>query len=441
MKSNSKFIEEELHWLQNVIVTRLKLYFNQDGSHNSIKEIPFPDYSEYKGAYPDFIKQHALNSHDRLALILAFTPILKPQLFDSFLIKNSHTEQRFVEFGCVKKNDSERIFPTMETLLFILSGDNVEDKIQWTKYFSAHFLFVKKIILTERSPLTTAILTPSAPIVETLIYERKYTPEFSLDIPARRLITMQQWDDLILDDYTMTQINEIQLWINHGERMLAEWELGKKIKPGYRALFYGPSGTGKTFTASLLGRYTGKEVYCIDLSMMVSKYIGETEKNLSKLFDIAENRNWILFFDEADALFGKRTGIKDAHDRYANQEVAYLLQRVEAYNGLIVLATNLKSNIDEAFARRFQNVVRFSIPDAEMRLRLWQRTFSPKTSFEKEVNLKEIAQKYAITGGTILNVVQYASLKAISRNNNIILNNDIIKGIRKEYYKLGKTPN
>ena len=150
-----------------------------------------------------------------------------------------------------------------------------------------------------------------------------------------------------------------EVWVKYGERIRKEWGLESRIKPGYRALFYGPSGSGKTFTATLLGKEVGKDVFCVDLSMVVSKFIGETEKNLSHVFEVAENKDWILFFDEADALFGKRTNVKDSHDRYANQEVAYLLQRVENYRGLVILSTNFKSNIDEAFARRFQVMVPF----------------------------------------------------------------------------------
>lgn len=445
MKNNAEFIEDELLWLQEIITVRLKLYFNQECGYTSIHEITPPPCDKYVGAYPEFIRKHSLAVPDRVCLVLALVPLLRPQVFDSFQIKNAHTEQRFSEFGCVAGANFQGMLPTLETLFFILSGDDVQAKIKLVDHFSNRILFAKKMVLTERfserDPLTAAVLTPSDPLLEMLVYGRRHMPEFSFNIPARRLTTMQQWEDLMLDEYTMAQVNEIKLWIEYGEKVLEEWELKSKIKPGYRALFYGPSGTGKTFTASLLGKYTGKEVFGIDLSMMISKYIGETEKNLSRLFDVAENRDWILFFDEADALFGKRTNIKDAHDRYANQEVAYLLQRIEAYNGLVVLATNLKSNIDDAFARRFQSVVRFPVPDAEIRLRLWQNTFSRKTTFEETVNLKDMAQKYEVTGGTILNVVQYASLKAMSRNSNIIMKNDIMAGIRKEYHKEGKTLN
>ena len=236
----------------------------------------------------------------------------------------------------------------------------------------------------------------------------------------------------------MQQIEEIKIWVKYGNEIREKWMLNEKLKPGYRALFYGPSGCGKTFTASLLGKATGKEVYCIDLSMVVSKYIGETEKNLSKVFEIAEDKDWILFFDEADALFGKRTGLKDAHDRYANQEVAYLLQRIENYRGLVILSTNLKSNMDDAFARRFQSMVRFSLPNAEQRERLWRETFSPKTQFAPSVDIKMISTKYELTGGSILNVVQYCSILSMSRGEEIIRNEDILEGIRREFMKEGK---
>ena len=221
--------------------------------------------------------------------------------------------------------------------------------------------------------------------------------------------------------------------------MMEDWGLKKRIKPGFRVLFYGAPGTGKTFTAALLGKYTGREVYRIDLSMVVSKYIGETEKNLSNVFDKAENKNWILFFDEADALFGKRTGVNDAHDRYANQEVSFLLQRIESYDGLVVLSTNLKRNMDEAFTRRFQSIIYFPIPQAEERVRLWENTFSSKTKLDSRIHLGEIASKYDLSGGAIVNVVQYCSLMAMKRGSNTIDYDDLLEGIRMEFQKEGKS--
>ena len=192
-------------------------------------------------------------------------------------------------------------------------------------------------------------------------------------------------------------------------------------------------------TACLLGKDTGRDVYRIDLSLIVSKYIGETEKNLSNIFDQAENKNWILFFDEADALFGKRTSVSDSHDRYANQEVSYLLQRVEDYNGLVLLASNQKENMDDAFTRRFDNIINFSLPQPDQRLKIWEQAFSEKSSLSKDISLKEIAKGYELSGGAIMNAVGYASLMTLKKNSNEISKADLIAGVRKEYQKEGRT--
>lgn len=211
-----------------------------------------------------------------------------------------------------------------------------------------------------------------------------------------------------------------------------------RLKPGYRLLFYGDPGTGKTFTAILLGKITQKDVYRIDLSMVVSKFIGETEKNLSNLFDKAENKDWILFFDEADSIFGKRTEVRDAHDKYANQEVSYLLQRIEDYSGLVILASNFKKNIDSAFTRRFQSIIEFKQPSAEQRLLLWRKNIPEKAKLSPEIDIEKIAFQYEITGANIVNVIQYASIKTLARQSNVIQLRDLLEGIKKEYVKEGR---
>ncbi|MBK8558158.1 MAG: ATP-binding protein [Lewinellaceae bacterium] len=210
------------------------------------------------------------------------------------------------------------------------------------------------------------------------------------------------------------------------------------MKPGFRALFYGPEGTGKTLAASLLGQATARKVYRVDLSVGISKYIGETEKNLATVFDRAQKNNWILFFDEADALFGKRTVVKDAHDRYANQEVAYLLQRVEDYPGVVIFASNLKANIDEAFSRRFQSMIHFSMPNAEQRLMLWKKTFSGAMQVAPDLDWEKIAVSYEISGGDMLDVLQYCALTAVQRKPPVVQSRDILAGIRRVMQKHGK---
>jgi SpoVK/Ycf46/Vps4 family AAA+-type ATPase len=215
--------------------------------------------------------------------------------------------------------------------------------------------------------------------------------------------------------------------------MINEWDLKNKFKAGYKALFYGPPGTGKTFTATLLGKQFNRDVYRIDLSQVVSKYIGETEKNLEKIFQKAEDKNWILFFDEADALFGKRTSVSSAHDRYANQETSYLLQRIEDFNGLVILASNNKANIDQAFLRRFNAIVHFPIPDAVERIHLWN-IYLPANHGLTGEELQNIADKYEVTGSTILNSIHNAAINAFALKR-LIMMNDLIESLKRELRK------
>ena len=203
-------------------------------------------------------------------------------------------------------------------------------------------------------------------------------------------------------------------------------------------IFYGPPGTGKTLTATLIGKKLGMDVYRVDLSQVVSKYIGETEKNLSNIFDQAESRNWILFFDEADSLFGARTQTNNSNDRAANQEISYLLQRVEDFPGIVILASNLKSNIDEAFSRRFQSSVYFPMPEAEERLTLWKNIFEKTPVENREEIFEHFAEKYELAGGALTNVARYAAISAIMDKHEVINKLNLQQAISRELLKEGK---
>lgn len=434
------FVEKQMEWLSNVIDTRLKLYFGHEPSWAEIEDVP----DEQSDWYTTFFKKQPLSFADKVMLWLSMAPVLKPQLLDFFYVKNQDIDNRFSEFGAFKAAQLNGLVPTMDTLLFILSGDDLQKRIFYLNHFGRdHFLFSSHLIQLESpspaEPFTASVIVAAEDLIEIILRGKEYAPEFSHSFPAKRLTTEQNWDELVLEKKTLVHIEEIRTWIEVGNEMLNAFDLRSKLKPGYRSLFFGPPGTGKTFTAALLGKYTGYDVYRIDLSLIISKYIGETEKNLTKIFDRAEHKKWILFFDEADALFGKRTQVKDSHDRYANQEVSFLLQRVEDYSGLVILATNLKSNIDEAFARRFQSIIDFHMPSVKERLLIWQKTFSQKTKFADDVDLNLISADFEISGGSITNVVRYCSLLAIKRENRIIHHADIIEGIRREFLKEGKT--
>lgn len=437
--NNGEFINGELNWLTSLIVSSIQQYFNTNSSDAPSSTKEAPNVQKEGGSYERFLAYNDLGPEDRVYLALSIVPVLKPQIMDCFHIKNVNTDRRFVEFGCLEDDSTGAISPTLDTVLFVLCGNDLEKRLRFSRHFQEHPVFSGPLFLRERvKPGVNFILSPSPEFIDKVILEKEHHPEQYGTFPAKRITTIRQWDELVLEKDTMEQIDDLRLWLRYGEDLLDKWKLRGKIRNGHRALFYGPPGTGKTFTASLLGKEAGRDVYCIDLSMVVSKYIGETEKNLANLFAKAEGQDWILFFDEADALFGKRTGVKDAHDRYANQEVAYLLQRIEDYRGLVVLSTNLKTNLDEAFSRRFQSVVRFRMPNPEARERLWRQSFSECSRFADDIDLKDIAARYEISGGSILNVVQYCSLKSMSRNTDIISREDLIEGIRKEFLKEGK---
>ena len=293
--------------------------------------------------------------------------------------------------------------------------------------------------MTAGAGLLTGALEVSQDLVALLTHGQRRKPDYSTDFPARRLTTKLSWDDLVLAPEVSDQLEHIAAWLEHESTILGDWGLERSLAPGYRALFYGPPGTGKTLTASLLGKRAGLDVYRIDLSMVVSKYIGETEKNLAGIFDQAESKNWILFFDEADSLFGARTSASSSNDRHANQEVAYLLQRIEVCPSLVILATNLRSNLDDAFSRRFQSLVGFTRPNASQRLRLWQGILDGNVPLHPDVDLEGLAKDHDLVGGAIVNVVRHASISALRRGRKAVTQDDFRAAIASEVRKEGRT--
>jgi hypothetical protein len=446
LKANAATLTREMEWLNTVIQTRMLLYWGNESRYKEIEEITPPDIKNDNSTYADVVKRHNMNFSERIILLMALAPHVMPQLLDVFFLKNSNYDRGFTEFGGTKGQSHGGFLPTGETVAFVLASNSLDKRFQLLQLFTDEHLFKKFNILTlEHNQLDEPFLSGTLKITsEYLSYftsGQSHKPAYSTVFPAKLLTSKFDWSDLVLEENIMDEIMEIHDWIKYKDTIMTEWGMSKTIKPGFRTLFYGPPGTGKTLTASLLGKAANLDVYRIDLSMVVSKYIGETEKNLSNIFDQAENKNWILFFDEADALFGKRTQTSSSNDRHANQEVSYLLQRVEDFPGLVILATNFKANVDEAFSRRFQSMIYFPLPGPEQRKQLWKQSFSLKTTFAENVNIDEVAKKYELAGGAIINVVRYCTLKALKRGDNMILNEDILTGIRREFGKDGKTVN
>ena len=242
----------------------------------------------------------------------------------------------------------------------------------------------------------------------------------------------------MLPEATVAHLREIADRAAHRDLVHEEWQMGGgKGSQGVTALFVGESGTGKTMGAEVLAHELGLDLYAIDLATVVDKYVGETEKNLDRVFEAAGHVNCVLFFDEADALFGKRSDVKDAHDRYANVEIAYLLQRMETFEGIAILATNLRANIDDAFARRLDALVEFPVPEEEHRRELWERCLGPRAPRAEDLDLDFLARAFELTGGNIRNVTLAAAFLAAAEGRPVSMA-DLIRGTGREYRKLGR---
>jgi hypothetical protein len=255
---------------------------------------------------------------------------------------------------------------------------------------------------------------------------------------ARRVVPRAGWDDLVLPPVVVEQLREVASRVRHREQVLDEWGMGRRSSKGrgVKALFAGDSGTGKTMSAEVAAAELGLDLYVIDLSTVVDKYVGETEKNLDRIFAEADRVNGVLLFDEADALFGKRSEVRDAQDRYANVEVAYLLQRMESFDGLAILTTNLRANLDEAFARRLDAIVDFPMPEEDDRRRLWELNLQMGVPLGDDLDLGFMAARFKISGGSIRNIVLSAAFAAAAAEH-VLRMIDLIRATESEYRKLG----
>ncbi len=429
-------MNEYIAWFNQALTTSIQLYFQQECEYSSLEEVAPPSnrWLERVTGISD------IAFGERIVTMLALMPHVCPQILDIFFVQNKNFDRQYTEFGGWKGLSHGGFLPTGETVAFILAGEDMEKRKEVIKLFQKdHWFYVKNVIRLEGAgegePFLSGQLRVSEEFLSRVLLDKDYKPDYNIGFPAKRITTELDWEDMVLDYQVAAELEEINTWISSGKIIMEDWGLSRFLKAGYRSLFYGPPGTGKTLAATLLGKKNNMDVYRIDLSMIVSKYIGETEKNLARVFDLAENRNWILFFDEADALFGKRTSTNTSNDRHANQEVAYLLQRIEDFPGMVILATNLRSNIDEAFSRRFQSAVYFSMPTMDLRADLWRKMFPRMWLGEDADELIAMAAETELSGGSIANVVRRCALYII-KSREKVLNQRILKeALQKEKLK------
>lgn len=434
------FLSRGMLLLHRYIQARLQHHFGKAEQF----EQPSFEFVADDSPLAQYVSKAQCSIEEFVILLLALVPHIQPSFLDSLIRAYLPKGGELPEFGGLRGKNYRGVLPTGETALFVLAGNDFEHRLrvmQWLQNDGIS-IFQKAIVQINSAPSGEPNMSGSLSVnpeyISLFLTGKNWQPQFNRSFPAARLHTQMNWEDLVLSNSTLQELNIIQAWLEHQETLRKDMQLGKRLKPGFKALFFGKPGTGKTLTATLLGKLCQKEVYRVDLSMVVSKYIGETEKNLQNVFDTAAHKNWILFFDEADALFGKRTEIKSSKDRFANQEVSYLLQKVEEHDGLVILASNFKRNLDPAFMRRFQVVVPFLMPNAEQRLKLWQKTLPDSIPLSNDLEIHELARKYDLTGASILNIVHKASIKALNAQTSIS-HRELMDGIREEYAKVGKS--
>lgn len=441
---NSEVLMNELNWLKSLVRQRVA-YMNDESLCEFPLELHPPRIDQQDTPYAKFIEKFKLEPHERLMLIMSLAPAYQPEVFSPLLEKDRGFRIKYDEFGGITDNLNFQFLPSLKTLVYLIAGNNASwTGTYYTKFIEENILVEEQIILfrslgADGDRVINHELKLIPEYVAHLTRGREALPAFNSDFPAKLLLSNYEWEDLVVSHYTRERLELIIDWVKYREQIFERQGKNGKIKVGFPALFYGPPGTGKTMAASLIGKLTGRDVFQIDLSMIVSKYIGETEKNLGRLFDKAERKDWILFFDEADSLFGKRGQVKDAHDKYANQEMSFLLQRMEQFTGLTILATNFDQNLDPALTRRFQAKVFFPAPSKEERQTLWERSIPKGYTYDPTILMDKVAERFEVTGANIANILKICCVRSEKRGDGMIILKDITDALKIEYSKENKT--
>lgn len=436
---------EDISWLEKLIDTRIEEIEDPGKTPIAFSQYPVPTFSNEDNPYASLVKQHGLGAAERLLLTAAVIQQVSPEIFTKRLRDNNqHIKLKFPEFGGYIDVIFTNFVPTLQTVLFLLAGNDKTNAAYYKLSLTRYGKLINEGILRLAPLIQGADESNELLFVPTITEEylfyfqsgKKPRPDYGRAFPATWITTNLDWDHLVLSQRTSNEIREVMRWVEHGQKLTG---LSKLFNPSYSCLFYGPPGTGKSLTAKLIGKKFNKDVFRVDLSMIVSKYVGETEKNLAHLFDRAENKDWILFFDEADSLFSKRTGISDANDKWANLEVSYLLQRMEDHKGLCILATNLRDNIDNAMTRRFQKIIYFPLPKQEERMVLWKNLLPETFAYHPSINLKKLAA-YEFSGANISNIIKDVCLCAVENNSSQIEAQWLSDSIANELMKEKRTP-
>jgi hypothetical protein len=424
--------DTEISWLLNLIQAR------KDSDKITFEEmlIQFPSSEANTiSSFDIFLTENNIATPEKAVLLLALLAHLDSSKLCELALEKNRSR--------MKIESDEFPLPTGETALWLLCGSSSNNRIKYHYIFDTGHLFYRKSVI-ELGPYSNGdspyggVVSLSRAYRDLFLYNEFRLPRFSTEFPAHLLTTSLEWEDLILMPTTIDTLEDVKIALKQYDKLFTDWNLGHVMRPGCRVLLYGDSGQGKTLTAALLGKLLNRPVYRVDIAASVSKYIGETNQRLEALFNTAENKDWILFFDEGDAMLGQRQqgGGENAANHYANQEVAFLLQRIETFNGIILVATNLRSNIDYAFQRRFDTAAQFKALDAERQQLVWNR-FWPKKhlEFAAGTDLDLLIRRHGLSPASIINVIRRIASHMAEKNERIVPQNMLQRFIQDEEFK------
>jgi len=438
MNSNTAIsvLHNEINWLQSVIDQVMRSYTLQDTEEKDWREIPLPELPETGSPYADTVKRWQVDIYSRLALALAMAPHIRPEVLDIFLGKSQVHDKGYTEFGGVTDKSHSGFLPTGQTLNFLISASKPELINETMSILGKDSILIQEQVLMlapadKYAPRLSGLLAISLEWLDYFLTGRKGGPEYSAAFPAQILTTDMMWDDLVADQAIQAQLSEIKTWMADGDELMKKWGLDKKIKPGYKAVFYGAQGTGKTLAATLLGKDSGRDVYRADLAMISTGDTEKIEAQLYQLFSVAEGKNMILYFDNADILFEKQ-GTGNGHGYTL---AAYMQHYMESFPGVAILSAGHAVYTDSKLASLLQAFIHFTMPNANERYQLWQSALPRDIALSEDTDMRKIAEDHVLSGGSIMNAVRFCALASAKRNDSVIQRADILSGIEREMKK------
>lgn len=394
-------------------------------------------------AYAKLINAYGLTNADRVFLTVAFAATVKPEVFFPFVLASNEPDKR-IRFGGVFRKDSPKFYPTVQTVIFLLAGGDSELASYYHCHFnSKHKLFESSLLFAHSEDIHAIFadceIRFNDQFVATILSGTAPRLDGGSGFPAKQSTRTHTLEEVVLSEQTRGDLKKLQRFARN---MRALWSLPDKrrYRNNFISIFSGDPGTGKSHTAEAIGNELGMPVYKVNFAQLVSKYIGETEKNLERVFNRFSGHPSILFFDEAESIFSKRTEVKDSHDKHSNNEQSFLLQKIEEYDGIVILATNVQNlaqYFDKAFQRRIRQIINFSFPDYEQRLLLWKTALG--NSFRYEEGLEDqLARNYQFTGGSVYNLISEGIIEALDRDVTTITFEMLEQSIKDEFKKTGR---